>query len=185
MATAQYPSPGPHRLPPASVLAETATRLAPLNHLQPAFGHRSPPMRLERLDILNPYRPVTSSQHPPALRPPAPRRTSYQAAAPLGQLLHPVPLNPLDPSSPSSSYASQGSDRSSYGGTSARTAPLNSPTEYGFGRGTESASTNYPAHLEPARPYRYASATAFQPRPTAPAHVSERHTEPAPKPQDM
>jgi hypothetical protein len=185
MATAQYPSPGPHRLPPVSVLAESATRLAPLSHRQPAYGHRSPPMRLERLDVLNPYRPLTSSQHPSALHPPAPRRTSYPAAAPLGQLLHPVPLNLLDPTSPSSSYASQGSDRSSYGGTSARTAPLNSPTEYGFGRGTDSASTHYPAHPEPAGPYRYASSTAFQPRSTAPARVSGRRTEPAPKPQDM
>lgn len=182
MAATPFPPPGPHVLPPSSVLAESAIKLERPTHLQPAYGLRSPPLKLEPLDFSNSYRPVTSSQHPSPILPP-PRRSSYQGAAPLGQLLHPAPSHRWDPTSPSSSYSPPGSERSSYGGASFRAAPPTSPTEYGSWRGTPSASNNYTPHPGSAGPYRYVS-TAFDARPVASMHAP-RAAEPAPKAPDM
>lgn len=182
MAAAPFPPHGPHVLPPYSVLAGSAIKLDRPTHLQPVYGRRSPPVKLERLDLSNSYHPVTSSQQPSSLLPP-PWRTNHQGAAPLGHLLHPAPSHRWDPISPATSYSPQGSERSSYGGALYSAAPRISPGEYGSYRGTPSTATNHPAAPEPAGPYWYASATSDTCQATS-IHVP-RAVEPTRKAPDM
>lgn len=182
MAAVPFPSPGPHVLPPYSVLAGSAIKHDRPTHLQPAYGRRSSPVKLERLDVSNSNRAVTSSQQVSSLPPPS-RRTNHPGAAPLGQLLHPTPSHRWDSISPSTSYSSRGSERSSYGGALLGAAPRTSPTEYGSYRGVPSAAANYPAAPEPAGPYWYAAATSDT-RPAASNRVP-RAAEPPRKAPDM
>lgn len=183
MAAAPFPPLGPHVLPPYSVLAGSAIKHERPSHLQPAYGRRPSPVKLERLDVSNSSnRAVTASQPVSALPPPT-RRTNHQGAAPLGQLLHPAPSHRWDSISPSTSYSSRGSERSSYGGAIFGATSRTSPTEYGNYHGALSAATNYPAPPEPTGSYWYASATSDT-RPASSARVP-RPAEPPRRTPDM
>jgi hypothetical protein len=183
MAAVSFPRTGPHVLPPSSVLAESPARLAPPAHLQPTYVPRSPLMKLEPSGFSNHSRPFGSPPHALSFLPPPPPRLNSHGAAPLGQLLHPVSYTPSDPSSPASSYAPYGSDRSSNGGASFRSAPLRSPTEYGSYRGTQLSTPNWVKQAEPAGSDPYASAASYT-RPAASMQVSST-SEPRPKLPDM
>lgn len=183
MAAVPFPSPGPHVLPPYSVLAGSAIKHERPTHLQPTYGRRPSPVKLERLDVSNSAnRAVTALQAVSSL-PPPPRRTTHQGAAPLGQLLHPAPSHRWDSVSPSTSYSSRGSERSSYGAALLGVTSRTSPTEYSSYHGAPSAATNYLAPSEATGAYWYASATSDT-RPASSSRVP-RTTEAPRKAPDM
>lgn len=183
MAAAPFPSPGPHVLPPYSVLAGSAIKHDRPTHLQPAYGRRPSPVKLDRLDVSNSSNRAVTASQPVSSLPPPPRRTNHSGAAPLGQLLHPAPSHRWDSISPSTSYSSRGSERSSYGGALLGAASRTSPTEYSSYHGALAAATNYLAPSEPAGTYWHASATSDT-RPTASIRV-RRTAEPPRKAPDM